>query len=594
MPKPSVKCEPPSDDLCPTCKQLGLSAEKFLPGQPSDSILPGLLAKPFDLVGLQPRDLEYLDEIYLRRDRCSLCWLLFNATHVDKEPSDGSVARNRPGTTQLIGYDGLTSEGKRTGSAKDRPRRKILVKSLGFRFIWVDALCILQDDTTDAERIIPMMDVIYGNSALNICAAAGNSSSQGIPGSPGSQRAAWQPRAVCAGLELVATKTIEGLIENSVWNSRAWTFQERMLARRSMIFVDNRVFFQCRQATWSEEVCSEAPTSSWTLEMIRSPLKSFEKNPVRLYLECVELFSGRLLTYQADRLPAFEGMSAVLCPPLRAFLFYGLPDSYFDFALLWEKKVSGPRVKECSDRHLYPSWSWSGWHGTSVWRLPMISGTLLNLHEWLECHTWVVWYKLDPAKTTFLPVWSSSEIHPSPNRWHGYSKTTADSDPFGRRRVSDDDDTLPTLPASGVRKSECLYFWTWTAFFQISRQSRTGPSFASKLEPGLLRFGLLDANGDWCGTVILEDVWSARVGAVVEFAAVSDARDFSMEELDTWNYYVPEDREVAEWHLYYALLIVWDDDRAVARRDGLAKIYRRAFDLASFEPGRAWREVTLG
>ncbi|KAK2028306.1 hypothetical protein LX32DRAFT_663999 [Colletotrichum zoysiae] len=391
--------------------------------------------------------------------------------------------------------------------------------------------------TSDRERILRMMDVIYGNSALNICAAAGNSSAHGMPGSPGSQRAAWQPRAVCAGHELVAAKTVEGLIENTVWNSRAWTFQERMLARRSVIFVDNRVFFQCRQATWSEEVCSEAPASSWTLEMIRSPLESFERNPVRLYLECVELFSGRLLTYQADRLPAFEGMSAILCPPLRASLFYGLPDSYFDFALLWEKKVSGPRVEERSVRDPYPSWSWCGWHGTSVWRLPMISGTLLNLHEWLESHTWV-----------------ACEIHPRPNRWHGYSKTAAGSDPFGRRPVSDDDGASPTLPTSG---------------------SRTGPSFASKLEPGLLRFGLLDANGDWCGTVILEDAWSAR-------------------ELDTWDSYVPEDREVAGWHLCHALLIVWDDDRAVARRDGLAKIYRRAFDLASFEPGKAWREITLG
>ncbi|KAK1986639.1 hypothetical protein LZ30DRAFT_746362 [Colletotrichum cereale] len=456
----------------------------------------------------------------------------------------------------------------------------ILVKSLGIRYIWVDALCILQDDMVDQLHTIPMMDVIYGNSVLTICAAAGSCSSHGLPGSPGSRRAAWQPTVACAGLELVATRTVEGLIENTVWNSRAWTFQERMLAKRSMIFVENRVFFQCRQATWSEEVCSEAPTSSWTLEMIRSPLKSFEKNPVRLYLECVELYSGRPLTVQGDRLPAFEGTSAILCPPLRASLFYGLPDSYFDLALLWEKKVSGTRVEDFRGLYPYPSWSWSGWHGTSVWRLSMISVARLNLHEWLECHTWVAWYKLDPDKTTFLPVWSSGEVHPRPSRWHGYSKTTVDSEPFGRRPVSHVDDARSTVPTSGLRRSECLYFWTWTAFFQISRQSRTSPSFASKLEPGLHRFGLLDAN--------------ARVGAVVEFVAVSDARDFSMEELDTWNYYVPEDREVSEWHLYYALLIVWDADHAVARRDGLAKICRRAFDLASFEPGKAWREVTLG
>lgn len=84
------------------------------------------------------------------------------------------------------------------------------------------------------------------------------------------------------------------------------------------------------------------------------------------------------------------------------------------------------------------------------------------------------------------------------------------------------------------------------------------------------------------------------MGDVLEFAAISDARDFSMEELDTWNYYVPEDREVSEWQLYYALLIVWDEEYEVAERAGLAKIYQRAYDFASFDPGKAWREITLG
>ncbi|OBR11875.1 Heterokaryon incompatibility protein [Colletotrichum higginsianum IMI 349063] len=457
----------------------------------------------------------------------------------------------------------------------------ILVKSLGIRYIWIDSLCIVQNDPSEMQRILPMMDRIYGNSVLNVCAAAGDGSNYGIPGSPASPRAAWQPIVHYAGFELVATKTVEGLIENTAWNSRAWTFQERMLSKRSMIFVENRVFFQCREATWSEEVFSEALASSWTLEMVRSPLKSFEKNPVRLYVEYVELFSGRLLTYEADRLRAFEGISAMLCAPLRASFFYGLPDSYFDFALLWEKKTPGRRLKGIGEDGI-PSWSWSAWLDASIWRLSMISGTLLNLHEWLEYHTWV--------------VWSSSQCHPRPSRWHGYARENAESRPFGRRQppISDDAETKPIKPTTSILKKECLYFWTYTAFFRLSCQSRTGPTFASKLEPGLRRFGLLDAHGDWCGTIILEDEWSDSVGDVVELAAISDARDFSMEELDTWNYYVPEDREASEWRLYYAFLIVWDDSHVIAQRAGLAKVYQRAFELASFEPGKAWREITLG
>ncbi|KAF9881062.1 hypothetical protein CkaCkLH20_01212 [Colletotrichum karsti] len=103
----------------------------------------------------------------------------------------------------------------------------------------------------------------------------------------------------------------------------------------------------------------------------------------------------------------------------------------------------------------------------------------------------------------------------------------------------------------------------------------------------------MDSNGDWCGTIVLKESFFSSVGDILEFAAISDARDFSMEELDTWNYYVPEDREVSEWQLYYALFIVWNREHTVAERVGLAKIYKRAYDVASFDPGKAWREIIL-
>ncbi|KAL2878075.1 hypothetical protein SGCOL_006604 [Colletotrichum sp. CLE4] len=137
------------------------------------------------------------------------------------------------------------------------------------------------------------------------------------------------------------------------------------------------------------------------------------------------------------------------------------------------------------------------------------------------------------------------------------------------------------MPTTIILREDYLYFWAYTAFFQLSRTSRSSPSFASNLEAGLHRFGLLDAHDDWCGDV-------------VELAAISDARDFSIEELDTWNYYVPEDREVSEWHLYYAFVITWNKEHSIAKRTGLAKVYQRAFDVASFHPGKKWKETTLG
>lgn len=124
------------------------------------------------------------------------------------------------------------------------------------------------------------------------------------------------------------------------------------------------------------------------------------------------------------------------------------------------------------------------------------------------------------------------------------------------------EESRPTLPSWRPGRG-LLCFWTYTAHFQLSRRSMSTASFETDVGEGRRRFGLLDCKGDWCGTIILGDDWSRSVGGLLEFAAISEARDFHMEELDAWNFYVPEERSAAEWYLYYALLIEWDAEHQV-------------------------------
>ncbi len=56
-----------------------------------------------------------------------------------------------------------------------------LVNRLGYRYIWVDYMCINQDSQEEKEVLIRMMDRIYGNSVFTICAAGGDGQ-LGIPG----------------------------------------------------------------------------------------------------------------------------------------------------------------------------------------------------------------------------------------------------------------------------------------------------------------------------------------------------------------------------------------------------------------------------
>ncbi|KAH6714555.1 heterokaryon incompatibility protein-domain-containing protein [Leptodontidium sp. MPI-SDFR-AT-0119] len=117
-----------------------------------------------------------------------------------------------------------------------------LAKSLGFRYLWVDSLCIQQDDEQDKKRLIGLMDKIYGSSVLTICVASGDHANAGLPGIC-QPRELFQDLGRCAGMDLLIVRLVEDRITDSTWNTRAWTFQERLLSNRCLVFADDRVFF---------------------------------------------------------------------------------------------------------------------------------------------------------------------------------------------------------------------------------------------------------------------------------------------------------------------------------------------------------------
>jgi hypothetical protein len=57
-----------------------------------------------------------------------------------------------------------------------------LVRNLGERYLWVDALCIIQDSARSWTLNSRIMDLVYGNAYLTICAADGNDANAGLQG----------------------------------------------------------------------------------------------------------------------------------------------------------------------------------------------------------------------------------------------------------------------------------------------------------------------------------------------------------------------------------------------------------------------------
>ncbi|KAH7069379.1 heterokaryon incompatibility protein-domain-containing protein [Paraphoma chrysanthemicola] len=141
-----------------------------------------------------------------------------------------------------------------------------LTRLLKFQYLWVDALCIVQDDPADQQIQIKNMHGVYETAFLTIVAASGEPANAGLPGLAPDTRGYEQREVIVVdsaagnpGLSLVTTvkknpqswdrsfAVGQGDLETSAWNRRAWTMQEKVLSRRTITFSDEQgSFFEIR------------------------------------------------------------------------------------------------------------------------------------------------------------------------------------------------------------------------------------------------------------------------------------------------------------------------------------------------------------
>ncbi|KAF4439759.1 HET-domain-containing protein [Fusarium austroafricanum] len=124
-----------------------------------------------------------------------------------------------------------------------------LTKLMGWRYIWIDLLCIRQNDMADKEALVKKMHLIYEEASFTIVAAGGQDANARLPGlftprhpEPISEIAFRSKAMVMAP----ARPTLPDLLTETVWASRGWTFQEDVLSRCCLYFTATEVFYSCR------------------------------------------------------------------------------------------------------------------------------------------------------------------------------------------------------------------------------------------------------------------------------------------------------------------------------------------------------------
>jgi hypothetical protein len=285
---------------------------------------------------------------------------------------------------RIIGSDTNTPD--YSGVCENLPRTIqdaiLLTRKLGKTYLWVDSLCISQEDDRDKIEQIGNMDTIYGLASFTIVAAAGSDANAGLPGVRPGSRSIRQIERTVQKLRLTSTHSAKIPVDLSQWNRRAWTFQERLLSKRCLIFTDHQVYFQCKSGHRSEDthmdnsrkVTSEVIQRYRRHETEDSPVarnffqrltfNSGTQQPTNLtganYDTLVAKYTSRQLTYPSDALNAFRGVEKILSKKVPGRFFCGLPTALFDEALLWQPVLES--VRSFTPRP-FPSWSWASWDG---------------------------------------------------------------------------------------------------------------------------------------------------------------------------------------------------------------------------------------
>jgi len=220
----------------------------------------------------------------------------------------------------------------------------LITRKLGHHYLWVDSLCIIQDDEEDRGREIAVMDEIYGNATLTIAASSAKSAREGFLGPSKASTLETRhkfplrlPDGQMGFITAIAEKMIRG---ETGWplDSRAWALSEFILSRRILMFGDGDVRYQCRKQDYEAVVPSPL---KYDVHIPRIPkryddLRGFLK--VKWY-DLIEDYTRRALTDEKDRLIAISSV----VKQIQGRMLHGNPDREIEeyFAGLWKSGLAG-------------------------------------------------------------------------------------------------------------------------------------------------------------------------------------------------------------------------------------------------------------
>ncbi|KAL8364227.1 hypothetical protein RB601_009794 [Gaeumannomyces tritici] len=292
----------------------------------------------------------------------------------------------------------------------------IIANEISCPYIWIDCLCIIQDDNEDWQTESAKMTEIYSHATLTISASASPGSAAGIfnqySSSPDTKGDGRHPSAehrensttmrvfpksspdntvVKIGPNVdpkmhikpyqymdpdvyeVVRETMDSLESSGPLSSRAWTLQEKILSPRRLIYGQKQIYWQCVSFWASADALPGAiPDASEDhvilLMALHDPTYDWEsmasdrmrRNLKRDYYGLVWDYQSRDLTFGEDKLPAFSGIARTFLRFFGGEYLAGIWSTDIHNGLMWIGSSSDAWEKF----YRAPTWSWASRDGT--------------------------------------------------------------------------------------------------------------------------------------------------------------------------------------------------------------------------------------
>ncbi|KAL2060308.1 hypothetical protein VTL71DRAFT_9703 [Oculimacula yallundae] len=261
----------------------------------------------------------------------------------------------------------------------------ICTRRLGLKYLWVDRLCIIQDNAADITQEITAMPEVYKLAYLTLSASSAVSSQDGFLQSR--EEANYQlsrsrialpykcPDGSIGSIALVTHREYShAMMPNTTpVDARAWTMQEQRLSSRLLQFCSYHLLWRCNSM---ERVHEHSETSSSNVDRpMTDHDRSFPIDPVpedENWESILKDYTGRALSYSGDKLVAISAVaqdtprrlnshetSEIEAPRCLA----GLWEHHLPYALCWRRLCDDEDLSPRPTSYRAPSWSWAAVDG---------------------------------------------------------------------------------------------------------------------------------------------------------------------------------------------------------------------------------------